>query len=91
MAGRRVGIRELREDLSRIVRRVQRGEVVEVTDRGRPVARLVPAGPLGGALADLVAAGNVRPARARGPLPEPLVLPSRMSSEEAIERLRGDR
>lgn len=88
---KRVGIRELREDLSRIVRRVQRGEVIDVTDRGRPIARLVPAGSVGGALADLVAAGKVRPARARGPLPAPLDVPSRMTSEEAIELLRGDR
>ena len=91
MAAKRVGIRELREDLSRIVRRVQRGEVVEVTDRGHPVARLVPMGPLGGALADLVAAGKVRPARERAPLPQPLDLPSRMTSEAAIAMLRGDR
>ncbi len=88
---KRVGIRELREDLSRIVRRVQRGEVIDVTDRGQPIARLVPAGSVGGALADLVAAGKVRPARTRGPLPAPLNIPSRMTSEEAIELLRGDR
>lgn len=90
MAAKRVGIRELREDLSRIVRRVQRGEVWEVTDRGRPVARLVPAGPPAGPLAELVETGKVRPARARGPLPEPLDLPSRMTSEEAIALLRGE-
>lgn len=91
MAGRRVGIRELREDLSRIVRRVERGEVVEVTDRGRPVARLVPAEPSVGPLADLIAAGKVTPARSRAPLPGPLDLPSLMSSEEAIDIQRGDR
>lgn len=91
MAAKRVGIRELREDLSRIVRRVRRGEILEVTDRGQPVARLVPVGLAAGPLTDLVAAGKVRPARARGPLPDPLDLPSRMTSEEAIEILRGDR
>lgn len=90
MVTKRVGIRELREDLSRIVRRVRRGEVLEVTDRGQPVARLVPVGPVG-RLTDLVVEGKVRPARARGPLPDPLDLPSRMTSEEAIEILRGDR
>jgi len=37
-----VGIRELRAELSRWVKRVQAGEEVLVTDRGRPVARLVP-------------------------------------------------
>lgn len=88
---KRIGIRELREDLSKVVRRVARGEVVEVTDRGRPVARLVPTGPAGGALADLIAEGKVRPARTRAPLPPPLDLPSKMTSEEALEIIRGDR
>lgn len=37
-----VGIRELRADLSRWVRRVSEGEEVVVTDRGKAVARLVP-------------------------------------------------
>lgn len=38
----RIGIRELRQNASRYVRRVAAGEVIEVTDRGKPVARLVP-------------------------------------------------
>lgn len=38
----RVGIRELRINAGAVVRRVQAGHPVEVTDRGRPVARLVP-------------------------------------------------
>jgi len=91
MVGGRIGIRELRDDLSRIVRRVRRGEVLEITDRGQPVARLVPLGAAAGSLSDLVAAGKVRPARSRGPLPEPPDLPSQMTSEEAVEILRGDR
>lgn len=91
MARKRVGIRELRADLSRIVRQVEHGQAVEVTDRGRPVARLVPAGPFGGSLTELVLAGAVRPARARGPLPAPLDLPSLMSGEEALDILRGER
>ena len=37
-----MGIRELRADLSRWVRRVRAGEEVVVTDRGTAVARLVP-------------------------------------------------
>lgn len=39
---RRVGVRELRQNASAVLRRVEAGEVVEVTDRGRPVARIVP-------------------------------------------------
>ena len=34
--------RELRNDLSQVLRRVQAGEHLRVTLRGRPVARLVP-------------------------------------------------
>lgn len=37
-----MGIRELRADLSRWVRRVRAGEEVVVTDRGTAVAKLVP-------------------------------------------------
>ena len=37
-----VGIRELRQNASAVIRRVALGESIEVTDRGRPVARLVP-------------------------------------------------
>lgn len=33
---------------------------------------------------------GVRPPRSAGPLPRPLDLPSRMTSEEAIDRLRGE-
>jgi prevent-host-death family protein len=39
-----VGVRELRQNLSRYLDRVKAGEDLVVTERGRPVARLVPAG-----------------------------------------------
>jgi prevent-host-death family protein len=38
-----VGLRELRQQASELVRRVEAGEVVTVTVSGRPAARLVPA------------------------------------------------
>jgi prevent-host-death family protein len=38
----RVGIRELKQNASSVIRRVVNGESVEVTDRGRPVARILP-------------------------------------------------
>jgi prevent-host-death family protein len=40
---RTVGINELRANLSAILRRVEQGEMIEITRRGRVVARLVPA------------------------------------------------
>ena len=39
-----VGIRELKNGLSRYLKRVQKGESVVVTEHGRPVARIVPVG-----------------------------------------------
>ena len=38
----RIGVRELRQHASRYLARVASGETLEVTDRGRPVALLVP-------------------------------------------------
>ncbi|MBI2322139.1 MAG: type II toxin-antitoxin system prevent-host-death family antitoxin [Chloroflexi bacterium] len=40
-----VGVRELKIHASHILRRVRAGEVVDVTHRGRVVARLLPVGP----------------------------------------------
>lgn len=38
-----VGVRELREDLSKLLQRVrEEGEVIEVTMHGEPVARVIP-------------------------------------------------
>ncbi len=36
------GIRELKEQLSAYIRRVKSGETIVITERGRPVGRLVP-------------------------------------------------
>jgi len=39
---RRVGVAELKNGLSRHLRAVEGGEILEITDHDRPVARLVP-------------------------------------------------
>jgi prevent-host-death family protein len=41
---REIGVRELKANLSNVLRRVEAGEQVRVTVRGRPVADLVPLG-----------------------------------------------
>jgi prevent-host-death family protein len=68
-----VGIRELRADLSRWVKRVRNGDEVIVTERGKPVARLVPfvREPK---IDQLVREGLATPPRRpwKGPLPKPL-------------------
>jgi prevent-host-death family protein len=53
----RIGVRELRQHASRYLARVVNGETLEVTDRGRPVARLVPI--QHDVWEDLVASGRV--------------------------------
>jgi prevent-host-death family protein len=55
----RVGVRELRQNLSKWLRRVANGESFEVTNRGRPVAQLNPL-PTGDDVIDrLVRAGRI--------------------------------
>jgi prevent-host-death family protein len=88
-----VGIRELRQRASELLRRVEQGETFEITDRGRPVAVLGPL-PGGGPLDRLRAASDVEPATEElDDLPEPLVLtPGAEPPSAAPERLRrGER
>jgi prevent-host-death family protein len=80
----RVGIRELRQRASELLRRVAGGETFEITDRGRPVALLVKAAARG--LEQLEREGVLR--RGGGellelepvPVPKGAVLPSEMVS-----------
>jgi len=50
-----VGVRELRQNLSRYLVKVKEGESFIVTERGREVARLTPSGPADSPVARLVA------------------------------------
>ncbi len=56
-----VGIRSLKQNASQVVARAAAGEVVTITDRGRPVAQLVPVPE--GRVAALIASGRARPAK----------------------------
>jgi prevent-host-death family protein len=40
-----VGVRELRQNASKVLKRVKAGESIDVTEHGRPIARLVPIKP----------------------------------------------
>jgi prevent-host-death family protein len=84
-----VGIRELRADLSRWVKRARAGEEIVVTDRGKPVARLVPAD--GERKIDrLIREGVVTPAPRpwNGPLPKPIRIEGVESLSEIVLRDR---
>lgn len=86
-----IGIRELRQRASELLRRVEQGETIEVTDRGRRVAILSPA-PEGSPLERLRAAGDVEAAKGDlDDLPEPLTLPPGTQRPSAVlGRLRQD-
>lgn len=70
-----VGIRELRANLSRWLREVRSGREVVVTDRGEPVARLLPAAERRDPVEELVARGLASPPLAPAEPIDPRKLP----------------
>jgi prevent-host-death family protein len=89
----RVGVRELRQRASELLRLVEQGETIEITDRGRPVALLTPV-PAGNALERMRAAGEIEAASGDiNGLPPPLVLPtgSELPSQVLARLRRGER
>lgn len=84
-----VGVRELRQRASELLRRVEAGESIEVTDRGRAVAVLVPIR-RGSTLERLRATGETS-GRARGlvGLPPPLTVPAGRRPSRVLARLRA--
>ncbi len=86
-----VGIRELRQRASELLRRVEEGETIQVTDRGRPVAILSPA-PEGKPLERLRALGEIEPAKEDlDDLPKPLVLDPGIERPSAVLRRLRER
>lgn len=64
-----IPIRILNQDTAGVLARVEQGETVEITNRGRPVARLVPISV--DPMAELIASGFVLPPTVTGPIPMP--------------------
>jgi len=91
----RVGVRELRQNLSVYLERVAEGETLDVTDRGRTVAMLVPLRP-GATLVDrLVASGRAIPASRRledlPPLKGKIPADLGERAQQALQELREDK
>jgi prevent-host-death family protein len=87
-----VGVRELRQHLSRYLRRVEAGERLVVTERRRPVALLGPLPETDDILDYLTAIGEVT--EASGDLldlPPPRPAPPGPSLSEILDDLRADR
>lgn len=85
-----VGIRELRQHASELLRRVEDGERIEITDRGRPIAVLAPLP--GDPLERLRASGDLEANHGDlSDLPEPLTVPADAELPSAVlHRLRRD-
>jgi prevent-host-death family protein len=89
----RVGVRELRQNLSVYLRRVESGETLDVTEHGRLVARLGPApAPEISALDRLIAEGRATAAsRSVADLAQPIDLaPGAAGVSDELRRLRED-
>lgn len=85
-----VGVRELRQRASELLRRVESGETIEVTDRGRPVAVLAPLASRS-ALERLRAGGETSgKSRGMSGLGKPLELaPKQETASSVLARLRA--
>jgi prevent-host-death family protein len=88
----RMGVRELKDGLSRALREVQAGETVEVTDHGRPIARIIKAWP--SRAQQMLAEGRLLPAESEEDLlelwPPPPLEPGERPGSEILAELRAD-
>jgi prevent-host-death family protein len=84
-----IGIREMRQNFSRYAERARRGESFVVTDRGREIARLVPAPTYASVVDRLVADRGAR--RGEGSLLELLEPTPGPPLSDVLDELRGER
>ena len=85
-----VGVRELKQHLSDYLDRAERGEVITVTERGRPKVQLVPLPGGGDALAEGIEQGWITPASKPRPVGSPHRFRSPERVSDVIDRDRGD-
>ena len=84
-----IGVRELQQHASAALRRVEHGETIGITDRGRLVAVIAPPSSAIG-MASLVASGRIQAARGSvADLPPPVS--SSRRTEDVLDELRSDR
>jgi prevent-host-death family protein len=83
-----IGVRELRQNASKYLKEVAAGESFEITDRGHPIARLVPT--TGDPWRDLISAGEVVEAARSLRVDDIKPAVYAYSASEALKRLRDD-
>jgi prevent-host-death family protein len=89
-----IGIRELRQHASVYVDLADKGQTVDITNRGRLVARLVPAKEPASPLERLIAAGVIEPAQEPGDLldiePAPAVPAGQPTATDILLQMREE-
>jgi prevent-host-death family protein len=83
-----IPIRSLNQDTAGVLARVERGEVVEITNRGRAIARIVPVSV--DPMLDLIANGSVLPPTVPGPIPMPTARAEGPDAGSLISSLRDE-
>jgi prevent-host-death family protein len=89
----RVGVRELRQNLSVYLRRVEAGETLEVTEHGHPVARLTPLPPQQMSVLDrMIAEGRAYPGKGGNlaDLGPPLDIGPGPTLSEVLQQMRDE-
>ena len=81
-----IGVRELRQNASRYLAQVARGESLEITQHGRPVARLVPIAT--DSWAGLIASGAIIPPTEAGEPGEEEPLEISYSASAELQAMR---
>lgn len=81
-----IGVRELRQYASRYLARVKAGESLQITDRGRPVARLIP--PAEDSWEEMIARGEIIPPELPGGLLAEPPIPGEGSASANLAAMR---
>jgi len=84
----RIGLRELRQNASKYIARVARGESIEVTQRGRLVARIVPARP--DTWEDMIERGDIIPAESSAALEDIVPIDCGVNLSEVLLQMRDE-
>jgi prevent-host-death family protein len=83
-----IGVRELKDHLSEVLDRAEKGEIVRVTDRGRPKAIIGPL-PGGDRIAQGIVEGWLTPGTG-GPFPPVRRVKADMTVQEMLDEDRGE-
>lgn len=85
-----MGIRELKQNASKVIQEVKEGEVVTVTEHGVPVAKIIPIAK--DRYQELIDDGTLEPPTIRFDIRQikPVKLPDGITSEQLIRESRGE-